>query len=275
MKLILAVLLMLTSAVGADGGWKHSYTYKPGYTYYGACYVNNVYYPPSYWYYEETPQIVIATFQNTQYVPVSFATYQPASVSPYQTQPLSAVAQLQAVPPPTTGAGVAAVTTTGATVQTGVVQQGATVQPTSTDGLALQAILKKLDAMDQRLVAVERGKGPTPGPVPSPMPKADDATPPVKRSALATRCAVCHSAATASTKLPDGSLKGGGLIYFTGEGADARPAFSARQINAAVFQVLKGKMPKIPPGAAKLEDSEGQALLAELESLVPVPDKKE
>ena len=153
--------------------------------------------------------------------------------------------------------------------------QGATgsVQPTDANGLALQAILRKLDAMEGRLVAVEQGKGQ--GPQPAPMPKADDATPPVKRSALATRCAVCHSAATASTKLPDGSLKGGGLIYFTGEGADARPAFSARQINAAVFQVLKGKMPKIPPGAAKLEDSEGQALLAELESLVPVPDKKE
>lgn len=269
---LFAVLALAMIPMQAEARWHKSYTYQAGYTYYNAHYVGSTYFEPAYYRYE--PEPVTITYYAREYVPIAFSSYNPASVSTYSTQPLASVANLQAVPPPQQFQGALQVNSAQTVVRTGGAVQA--VQPlppppATAEGAEVLALLRRMDA---RLTAVEVSvKG---GAVQQPMPKAED-VPVKKQSALVKNCASCHTTATSSAKLPDGSMRGGGLVYFSGEGASAVPAFSTRQINSAVFQVLKGKMPKTPPGqsAAKLEDNEGQALLAELENLAPVPDKKE
>lgn len=248
----------------------------------GGGYDHGTYYSPGYYrdyHYEEeyTVPILVTSFYNTQYVPVSFSTYQPASVSQYQTSPLATTAQLQAIAPPQSFQGQAQVTQQGFAVQQGgvVAAQQQPITGNEAHNASLLLILKKLEAMDARLLAVEGRKQAVKGQEDQPMPKAVDEEKRVEAptaNLVVLRCAKCHTEGTASKPDPKNpkATVGGGKVFFAGEGNTAKLNVTDKQLNKMTFAVLRGEMPK----DAKLEDKEGQAILAILESTKTIPQPK-
>lgn len=274
---VLGCLCHLSFPQESQAKWHYSAGYQYGYTYYGSHYAGSTYYAPGYYYYEREP-VTITYYYQREYVPVAFSTYQPAAVSTYQTAPLAAVASLATVTPPAQVQGSVQVNTVQTQVRQGAVAAALAPpppQPVVTQDSELLILLRRMDA---RLTALEASKGTL-----SAQPKERVEAPAKKQSMLTLKCAGCHHEKLASNKLADNTLLGGGIALFkdvvtqttdAGTVSETRPAMTAKQITKATFQVLKGKMPKLKPGDAKLEDGEGQALLAELENLAPSPEKK-
>lgn len=264
--LVTVAIALLSPGESEAGSWRYSNYHQSGYSYYHSCYYQGSYYPAGYYQYYEPP-VVIATYYQREYVPVVFTTYQPGSVSTYQTQPLATFQQQQAIQPPAAFSGVQQVNTATTTVQRAGVQQVQAAQTqTTTQDQQLVALLTRMDA---RLAALEAKSGTT-GTQAAPPPPLEPAAA-QKKSVLLTRCAICHTTETANKVLPSGAKLGGGKVFFEGEGDAAKLNVTEKQLTQFYRTLTRGEMPKPYHGSpipavrdGKLDNNEAQALLEEL-----------
>lgn len=234
LRFSLALLLFLSPAFSLAGNYAYSPTYVPGYYYYPAGVYDGKFYQAGYYsvYYPQQVAVVKYVYQD-RYIPV--ATYQPAYAPEVQLQAVTQVQQYQATAVRPSQAALL--------IQAAQVYQA---QPHDCEA-KLKALELRLEA---RFAAMMKAgvSGDTPA---QPAPQL-----PPPKGALMRNCGSCHEASQASAPLQDGSLKGGGHVFFK----DGTVSMTERQAERSIKLMLSGQMPP----KQRLSDEEGQATLAEL-----------